>query len=95
VREQAVPAADAHRAELQPADLLAALCLDGDASDAAGEDRFAVLLLDRDGDPVMRLGHDRELDVAADGLAAGGATVRRGESGDHGSARRPVRVSDK
>ncbi|MET7245233.1 DUF6101 family protein [Methylobacterium sp. EM32] len=33
-----------------------ALCLDGDASDAAGEDRFAVTLLDRSGDPVMRLG---------------------------------------
>lgn len=33
-----------------------ALCLDGDASDAAGEDRFAVMVLDRSGDPLMRLG---------------------------------------
>ncbi|KMO19014.1 hypothetical protein SQ03_08995 [Methylobacterium platani JCM 14648] len=33
-----------------------ALCLDGDASDAAGEDRFAVMMLDRSGDPLMRLG---------------------------------------
>ncbi|MFH6784278.1 MULTISPECIES: DUF6101 family protein [Methylobacterium] len=33
-----------------------ALCLDGDASDAAGEDRFAVMVLDRSGDPLMSLG---------------------------------------
>ena len=33
-----------------------ALCLDGEASDAAGEDRFAVMVLDRSGDPLMRLG---------------------------------------
>ncbi|MGY2052821.1 DUF6101 family protein [Methylobacterium sp. JK268] len=42
-----------------------ALCLDADASDAAGEDRFSVLLLDRAGDPLMRLGTYGDADVVA------------------------------
>ncbi|MFE1600720.1 DUF6101 family protein [Methylobacterium sp. ID0610] len=42
-----------------------ALCLDADASDATGEDRFALLLLDKDGDPLMRLGTYGDADVVA------------------------------
>ncbi|ACA16707.1 conserved hypothetical protein [Methylobacterium sp. 4-46] len=42
-----------------------ALCLDAEASDAAGEDRFAVMLLDRDGDPLMQLGLYGDADVVA------------------------------
>ncbi|WP_083468086.1 DUF6101 family protein [Methylobacterium tarhaniae] len=42
-----------------------ALCLDGDASDAAGEDRFAVMVLDRTGDPLMRLGTYGDDEVVA------------------------------
>ncbi|MGX7703473.1 DUF6101 family protein [Methylobacterium sp. Gmos1] len=42
-----------------------ALCLDGDASDAAGEDRFTVTVLDRSGDPVMRLGTYGDDEVVA------------------------------
>jgi hypothetical protein len=42
-----------------------ALCLDADASDAAGEDRFALLLLDKGGDPLMRLGTHTDADVVA------------------------------
>ncbi|ACL55405.1 DUF6101 family protein [Methylobacterium nodulans] len=42
-----------------------ALCLDAEASDAAGEDRFALLLLDKDGDPLMQLGTYGDADVVA------------------------------
>ncbi|MBY0297311.1 MAG: hypothetical protein K2X71_14940 [Methylobacterium sp.] len=42
-----------------------ALCLDNEASDAAGEDRFALLLLDKGGDPLMRLGTHGDADVVA------------------------------
>ncbi|GJD48190.1 hypothetical protein OPKNFCMD_0906 [Methylobacterium crusticola] len=42
-----------------------ALCLDGDASDAAGEDRFAILVLDRSGDPLMPLGVHGDDEVVA------------------------------
>lgn len=56
----------------------AALAFDDDAAEATGEDRFALLLVDAEGEVLMRLGSFTEEDVVAQwrDLAAKGGLTR-------------------